>query len=206
MAPALSRWLGNCLSLVGASRYLSMCVRNVILCRNLCVSMAARRESLIGESHYESFPNLPEHLKESHRRGLAGETVTGRDERILKRDGTEHWANWQVTPWGDSGESTGGIIIYEEDLTERKRMEALARKSELQYRALFENMSEGIAYCQMIFEGGKPRDYIYLSVNEAFTSISGFRDVEGKRMSEVYAGRPPIGSSAAGQAEQRSVR
>jgi hypothetical protein len=54
MAPALSRWLGNCLSLVGASRYLSMCVRNVILCRNLCVSMAARRESLIGEFGRES--------------------------------------------------------------------------------------------------------------------------------------------------------
>ena len=73
-------------------------------------------------------------------------------------------------------------------------MEAIARKSELQYRALFENMSEGIAYCQMIFEDGQPQDYVYLSVSEAFTRMSGHRNVAGKRMSEVYAGQEPIAS------------
>ena len=152
------------------------------------------RETLFSKTHYECFPDLPEHLKESHRRGLAGETVSGNNERIVTPDGEERWANWQVAPWGDSGERTGGIIIYGEDITERKRVEATARKTELQYRALFENMSEGIAYCRMIFEEDKPRDYIYLSVNDAFAPVSGLRNVEGKRMSEVFAGQPPIGS------------
>ena len=30
--------------------------------------------SIMGKSHYELFPNLPEHWKEAHRRGLAGES------------------------------------------------------------------------------------------------------------------------------------
>jgi len=59
---------------------------------------------------------------------------------------------------------------------------------EKQYRALFENMLNGFAYCKMIFEGGVPKDFIYLDVNKAFESQTGIRDVIGRKVSEVIPG------------------
>ncbi len=62
------------------------------------------------------------------------------------------------------------------------------RKSEAQYRGLFENMIEGYAYCKMIFETGKPKDFIYLSVNRAFETLTGLENVVGKKVTEVIPG------------------
>jgi signal transduction histidine kinase len=56
------------------------------------------------------------------------------------------------------------------------------------YRALFERMSEGCAYCQMFFENGVPQDFLYLAVNDAFETLTGLRDVTGRKVSEVIPG------------------
>jgi len=144
-----------------------------------------KRDLVIGSSHYENFPDLPEAWKVAHRRGLAGEELSGHEESFTAPDGNTHWLNWQITPWGDSGETTGGILIATDDVTARMLAEAAARKRELEYSALFENMTEGVTYCQMIFEHGKPCDFIYLSMNEAAAAMSGLRDVQGRKMSEV---------------------
>jgi len=53
------------------------------------------------------------------------------------------------------------------------------------YRQLFENMAEGVAYCQMLFEEGRAVDWIYLSVNGAFERLTGLKEVVGRRVSEV---------------------
>jgi PAS domain S-box-containing protein/putative nucleotidyltransferase with HDIG domain len=59
---------------------------------------------------------------------------------------------------------------------------------ELLYRSLFENVLNGFAYCKMIFEQGQPEDFIYLEVNKTFESLTGLKDVVGKRASEVISG------------------
>ncbi len=56
------------------------------------------------------------------------------------------------------------------------------------YRQLFERMAEGVAYCQMLFEDGRPQDWIYLSVNGAFERLTGLKGVVGRRVSEVIPG------------------
>src|ERR1039457_2482889 len=53
---------------------------------------------------------------------------------------------------------------------------------------LFEHMAEGCAYCRMIFENGQAQDFIYLAVNPAFETLTGLKDVAGKRVSEVIPG------------------
>jgi PAS domain S-box-containing protein len=62
------------------------------------------------------------------------------------------------------------------------------RESEELYRSLFGNMLNGFAYCRMLFEHGKPQDFIYLAVNLAFESQTGLKDVVGRRVSEVIPG------------------
>lgn len=62
------------------------------------------------------------------------------------------------------------------------------RKSEEEYRSLFENMPNGFAYCKILFEGGEAKDFTYLRVNSAFETLTGLRNVAGKRVSEVIPG------------------
>jgi diguanylate cyclase (GGDEF)-like protein/PAS domain S-box-containing protein len=62
-------------------------------------------------------------------------------------------------------------------------------ESEGRYRSLFENMLEGFAYCQMLFdECGRPIDFVYLDVNGAFEKLTGLANVVGKRFTEVVSG------------------
>jgi len=146
------------------------------------------RDQVIGKPHYESFPELPEAWKEAHRRGLNGESLRARDELFTAPDGGVHWVNWGIQPWGDQGETTGGIIIFSEDITGRKRAEQSVAETEMRYRALFEHMSEGLAYCDTLFEDGEPRDFIYRAVNASFGVLTGLHDVVGKRVSELIPG------------------
>ena len=59
---------------------------------------------------------------------------------------------------------------------------------EARYQHLFDNMNEGVAYCRMIFQDGRPADFVYLAVNGQFTVLTGLKDVAGKRVSEVISG------------------
>lgn len=75
------------------------------------------------------------------------------------------------------------------DITERKVTEDALVRSEQRYRSLFENMSNGYARCQMVYdEQGRPVDFIYTDVNNAFKRATGLQDVIGRRVSEVIPG------------------
>ncbi len=62
------------------------------------------------------------------------------------------------------------------------------KESEGRYRSLFENMTEGVAHCRMLYAGGKPVDFVYLAVNEAFERLTGLQGVVGKKASVAVPG------------------
>ena len=70
----------------------------------------------------------------------------------------------------------------------RRHAEELLRDSEEHYRSLFENMLNGFAYCRVLFEQGRLQDFIYLKVNTAFETLTGLRNVVGKKVSQVIPG------------------
>ena len=85
---------------------------------------------LIGHTHYEFFPNLPEDWKALHRQALGGEAVPPGEACMQRPDGSLQWVLREIRPWfkGDGG--IGGIIIFSEDITERKATEAALRERE----------------------------------------------------------------------------
>jgi PAS domain S-box-containing protein len=91
---------------------------------------------LHGVSHYEILPEVPERWKEIHRRGLAGEVVRGEDDRLDRSDGTVQWIRWEVRPWHDRVGEIAGIVIFAEEITERKRAEQGLRESEERFHAI----------------------------------------------------------------------
>ena len=144
------------------------------------------RELVVGKSYYETFPNLPQNWLEAHRKAFAGESLSGHDEVYFTPDDMEHSVNWRMVPWGDGGETTGGIIIYFEDITREKRAEASARRHELQYGALFENMPDALAYCRIIGEREHPKDFTLLALNPAFASLIGTPLAAGRKASDLF--------------------
>src|SRR5208283_3948217 len=70
----------------------------------------------------------------------------------------------------------------------QRQAEQALHESEQHYRFLFDNMLNGYAHCKMIFEQNQPEDFIYLSVNNAFETLTGLKDVVGKKVSEVIPG------------------
>lgn len=72
-----------------------------------------------------------------------------------------------------------------ESLKQKKILKKL-EDSRSRYSSLFDNMLNGYAHCEMIFdENGKAVDYKHLNVNEAFENLTGLKDVTGKKISEI---------------------
>jgi PAS domain S-box-containing protein len=62
------------------------------------------------------------------------------------------------------------------------------KSSKQNYRSLFESMLHGYAHCEMLFENGEPRDFIYLDVNTNFEVLTGLKDVVGRKITELIPG------------------
>ncbi|MBS1190793.1 MAG: hypothetical protein H6R10_2585 [Rhodocyclaceae bacterium] len=74
------------------------------------------------------------------------------------------------------------------DIIERSQAAEALHNSTERYRSLFENMLDGYAHCRMIHEDGAPADFEFLAVNPAFVRLTGLRDVEGRRVSDIIPG------------------
>ena len=53
---------------------------------------------------------------------------------------------------------------------------------------ILDHMLNGLAYCRMLFDEGRPQDFVYLYTNPAFHAQTGLGSVGGKRASEVMPG------------------
>lgn len=81
-----------------------------------------------------------------------------------------------------------GTLSSGEDITERIQIDKIIAESESKYRSLFENMMDGFALHEIVCdEHGKPIDYIFLEVNDAFELMTGLEREKliGRRVTEA---------------------
>ncbi len=104
----------------------------------------------------------------------------------LRLDGTPVEVESSAVPFRFN--DADGSLVFLRDVTTRKQAAEAVRSSEARFRSLFDHMLEGFAYCRMIFENGKPVDFIYLEVNASFARLTGLEDAVGKRVSALIPG------------------
>ncbi|MBL8220684.1 MAG: PAS domain S-box protein, partial [Bryobacterales bacterium] len=143
-------------------------------------------EEVVGE-HAEHFTPVEsvEELRELIARLQRGEGVRQLEMRGLRKDGTQLDVSVSASPIRSTSGEVLGLAAILRDVSEKKRTERALRASEERYRALFENMQEGVAHCRMFFVDGEPRDFEYLMVNRAFARLTGLYEVCGKRVSAL---------------------
>ncbi|MBI4788148.1 MAG: PAS domain S-box protein [Chloroflexi bacterium] len=110
------------------------------------------------------------------------------EKRYLRRDGQLLWARVTVSLIRDRRGKPSFAVKLVENITEYKHVEAALRESEVRYRTLFTNMSEGFALGEALFaDDGTPRDFRFLEVNAGFERQSGLRreDMVGRLISEA---------------------
>ncbi len=96
------------------------------------------------------------------------------EHRLLLPDGTLKYVRAIGETILDSEGATSLLIGTVQDITQQKQTENELRENEENYRMLFDEMLDGFALHEMIFDkAGKPVDYRFLSINPAFTQMTG---------------------------------
>lgn len=121
---------------------------------------------------------------------LKGEETVAFENRILCKDDSYKWMEWRVS----KADEDGNVLGIATNIDERKKTEKeliIAKQgieeSELQFRQLFENMVQGFALHEMIYENDKPVDYRFVLINKSFERLTGLNasQVIGKTVKQV---------------------
>ncbi len=117
---------------------------------------------------------LGEIVKSNYQRCLeAGSPITY-EETLDLPGGVRTWLT-TLSPVWEQG-SIKYLVGAAHDITEQKTFQKALQESEARLRALFENMEEGFALHEMIWdEEGNPKDYRFLEVNPAFERLVGLK-------------------------------
>ncbi|MFM7886777.1 MAG: PAS domain-containing protein, partial [Pseudanabaena sp.] len=126
----------------------------VILDLNLCYVHASQRwvddyrlesvEAIIGKSHYEVFPEIPENWRQIHQRCLKGAIERSEQDLFVRADGTHQWIRWEIRPWHTSNQEIGGVIFFSEDISERVQAEINLQESEERLRMALKAANQGL--------------------------------------------------------------
>jgi len=125
------------------------------------------KEDPIGKSHYEVFPDIPERWKQLHQRGLAGEALSSEDDEFNRESGKTQSLRWKIWPWRDAAKNIAGLVMFAEDIAQRKDAEERFRES----RQLLEGIVENVPLAIFV---KRASDLRFVLVNRTAEKVLGY--------------------------------
>jgi len=130
-------------------------------------------QNIVGISHYEIFPDVPQRWKDIHARVLAGAVERCEEDAFPRADGSIEWLQWEARPWYGGDGKIGGLIFFTLAITERKQAE-----EELHWKtALLEAQVDSYDVGILVVDGG------------------GRKVLQNRRMADLWEIPPEIAAS-----------
>lgn len=82
-------------------------------------------QDIIGKTHYEIFPEIPNRWKEIHKRALTGSIERSEEDYFIRADGKKEWLSWQIYPWYKASGEIGGIVMMTEVITSKREAQEM---------------------------------------------------------------------------------
>ncbi|MUH01086.1 PAS domain S-box protein [Scytonema sp. UIC 10036] len=154
-------------------------------------------DEIIGRSHYEVFPDIPKEWKQIYQQCLAGEIAKRDEDPCPRNDGSIEWVRWLLRPWYTTSGEIGGLIMYNENMTQRKQAEEALRESNTLLRSILENTPGFIAV--------KDCEGRHIAVNSNLANFFGkpIEEIVGKDDFDVL---PPDAASAIMAKDRQIIR
>ncbi len=137
-------------------------------------------QEIIGKCHYDIFPEIKDNTDwlEFHKRALGGEILKREHDYFVRSDGQLEWLKWEIRPWFNYNGRIGGIIMFTEVITERKKAE-----EEINRLAQVVEKTENLVVIT-------DKNGLIEWVNEEFTKVTGYKsdEVLGKKPGDFLQG------------------
>jgi PAS domain S-box-containing protein len=137
-------------------------MRYLVASRQWYTDYHITKQDIIGMTHYEVFPEIPERWKEDHRNCLAGAIIRAEADLFIRSDGSKQWLSYEVRPWYHMDGSIGGIMMFTHDITLLKLAEQ--ERSQLEQKLMETQKLESLG----VLAGGIAHDF-----NNILTGIVG---------------------------------
>jgi PAS domain S-box-containing protein len=136
---------------------------------------------LVGRSHYEIFPEVPQCWRDIHQRVLGGETQSCECDPFPRADGRTDWVRWRMEPWRDAEGGIAGALLFSEVITAQVESQRAQLSAEARLRAIVETAVDAIV---VIDEAG-----IVQSANAATRRMFGYGvdELVGRNVSLLMA-------------------
>jgi two-component system cell cycle sensor histidine kinase/response regulator CckA len=140
--------------------------------------------------HSDDRERFVEHLREVSK--SSDDIAHTLDFRIVRRSGEVRWISHACQPVYSQEGSPLGRRVCNRDITDRKKVENSLTENEARYRALFENISNGVAIYRAVDNGN---DFVLVDFNKAAETISGLsrNEVVSRSVREVFPGVEQFG-------------
>ena len=132
---------------------------------------------IIGKHHYDIFPDISDRWKDVHQRALRGEVSNKDDDTYIRRDGTVEYTRWECRPWHKLDGSIGGIILYTEVISKRKRveieLEKLKNKLEIEVKDKTAELEERIKELERFHDATIEREFRIKELRDEVERLAG---------------------------------
>lgn len=164
-------------------------MRYLVYSRRFLTDYDLGERDITGMTHYEVFPDIPQHWKDIHNRCMNGETFSADNDPFPRLSGKLDWIRWEIHPWFENNNEIGGIILLSEVITDKKNAEEALRKSEERFRVAQDFSPDGFSILHPLRnEKNEIVDFTWVYENQTIARINKTDpdDVTGKRLLDLF--------------------